>query len=81
MLSEEEDNAIGAVRAILGEHFTNFGIVVISEDVGDMHYEYNHFLIGKALFKEAYDEMNEGDTLSDFIEWEEAEIDDEEDED
>jgi len=51
-MASPEEEAIEQVKASLGEHFQNYAIVVQWDD-GDIQYEFNNALVGKALFRES----------------------------
>ena len=75
-MSDAEEEAFEKARAILSEHFPNWTIVVIDE-TDSLKYDYTNYYIGKTLCRETVAEMNKDDI--DMIIWEDAEVDDEED--
>ena len=75
-MSDAEEEAFEKARAILSEHFSNWTIVVIDEN-DSLKYDYTNYYIGKTLCRETVAEMNKDDM--DMIIWEDAEVDDEED--
>ena len=48
------EDAVEQVKGILGEHFQNYTIIV-QHDCGDLQYEMNNQLVGKALIRETLD--------------------------
>lgn len=48
------EDAVEQVKGILGEHFQNYTIIV-QHDCGDLQYEMNNQLVGKALMRETLD--------------------------
>lgn len=75
-MEKREEEAFEKAKAILSEHFPNWSISVIDDD-DCLKYDYTNYYIGKTLFREALSEMNKDDL--DLI-WEEAEVEDEEEE-
>jgi hypothetical protein len=59
-----EEEVIEEVKAKLGEHFQNYAIVV-QWDCGEIQYEYNNTLVGKALFRESLSQMKREEDLED----------------
>ena len=55
-LSDSESDAIERARAILGEHFDGFALVAL-HDSGEFVYDVSNPFIGKALMREALDDM------------------------
>ena len=52
------DEALEQAKAILGEQFQNYAIVVQHDDE-EVEYDSNNQLMGKALFQEALEQMKE----------------------
>lgn len=70
----ENDDILERIRAMLGEHWMNFGFVVLEDD-GTLFYDYTNPIIGRALFENALEDMQQELDLGDleFSEsWEEA---------
>lgn len=67
MLDEQEEKIVEQVRDLIGEHFSNFGFCVVTED-GDLFYDYRDRFVGKALFVAAQEDM-ESETGVDFVDW------------
>ena len=59
-----EEEAVEEVKGKLGEHFQNYAIVVQWDD-GDVQYEFNNALVGKALFRESLILMKREEELED----------------
>ena len=77
-MASPEEEAIEEVKAKLGEHFQNYAIVVQWDD-GDIQYEFNNSVVGKALFRESLLPMKREQELEDDdceVIWEEEETDD-----
>ena len=55
-ISDSEAEALDRASAILGEHFDGFALVAL-HDSGEFVYDVSNPLIGKALMREALDEM------------------------
>jgi hypothetical protein len=74
MLSEREDELLDGALAILSEHFPNYAVAVLSEEGGDLHYDYSNWRIGRMLLSDSLEDMN-GDIGMDFsdFEWDEEE--------
>lgn len=75
VIEEEEEEHIADAMAILGEHFTNYALVVINDD-GALHYGYTNFRIGRMLFRDSLEDMSL-DPDMDFFEFDEDELEDE----
>jgi len=73
-MSNREEKAFDDAKAILSEHFDNWAIVVL-DNSDSLTYDYTNYYIGKTLCRETLFEMNKDDL--DII-WEDAEIEDEE---
>ena len=56
MLSANEIDALERARAILGEHFDGFAVVALDER-GEFVYDYSNAFMGKALMREALDDI------------------------
>jgi len=69
MMDEQEEERIQEIRDVIGEHFTTFAFVVITED-GDLFYDYKDRFTGRALMSEAVEDMDApmGEMLE--IDWE-----------
>ena len=77
-MASPEEEVIEEVKAKLGEHFQNYAIVVQWDD-GDIQYEFNNSLVGKALFRESLLAMKREQELEDDdseVIWEDEETDD-----
>jgi hypothetical protein len=59
MLSEHEEELLAPVLAILGEHFPNYAVCVLSGDDELLHSDYSNWRIGRMLFRDALEEMQE----------------------
>jgi len=57
MMDEQEEERIQEIRDIIGEHFTTFAFVVITED-GDLFYDFKDRFTGRALMSEAIEDMD-----------------------
>ena len=67
VITDDHDDELGRIRAILGEHFTNFAYVVL-DDKGNLYYDYTNFRVGRMLFQEAQMDMVSGISLD--VDWE-----------
>tara|TARA_R100001163_G_scaffold65799_1_gene64997 strand:- start:8962 stop:9207 length:246 start_codon:yes stop_codon:yes gene_type:complete len=75
MIDEDYDELFDRIRGNLGEHFSNYMFIVM-DDSGDMFYDYTNPRVGRMLIRETAMDMN-SEPLD--ISWEDAEIDEEED--
>jgi len=55
-MTPHEQDAIEQAKAILTEHFPNFALVVLT-DADGFFYDYSNTIVGKALFREALDDV------------------------
>ena len=70
------EEAYEKAKAILGEHFPNFAIVVQYED-GTVWHESNNTLVERALYIEALDMLKEERAGEDYdIDWDDDDDDD-----
>lgn len=53
---EEHDHIIDKVRGILGEHFHSY-MFIISDEEGDLFYDYTNQRVGRMLLNEAAADM------------------------
>tara|TARA_E500000318_G_scaffold109968_2_gene124232 strand:+ start:649 stop:897 length:249 start_codon:yes stop_codon:yes gene_type:complete len=67
VITDDHDDELARIRAILGEHFTNFAYVVL-DDQGNLYYDYTNFRVGRMLFQEAQLDMVANIDLD--IDWE-----------
>lgn len=77
-MASPEEEAVEQVKSKLGEHFQNYAIVV-QWDCGEIQYEFNNALVGKALFRESLSLMKREEDLEDEdveIIWDDEEPDD-----
>lgn len=58
MLSEAEDELLSNALAILSEHFPNYAVAVLSEEDGELHYDYSNWRVGRMLFSDSIDDMS-----------------------
>lgn len=56
-MEEAEVDALNRIKDLIGEHFTNFAFVVVTED-GELFCDYRDRYVGKALFREAIEDMD-----------------------
>ena len=59
MLSDLENELLSNALAIISEHFPNYAVAVLSEDGGDLHYDYSNWRIGRMLMRDSLDDMGE----------------------
>jgi hypothetical protein len=59
MLSEREEKLLAPALAIIGEHFPNYAVCVLSGDDELLHSDYSNWRIGRMLFRDALEEMQE----------------------
>tara|TARA_R110002126_G_scaffold81027_1_gene200053 strand:+ start:299 stop:538 length:240 start_codon:yes stop_codon:yes gene_type:complete len=57
MLSEYEEELLAPALAILGEHFPNYAIAVLTADDELLHSDYSSWRIGRMLFRDSLEEM------------------------
>ena len=77
-MNEQEVEAVGRIREMLGEHFHNFSFSVMTEG-GGLFYDYTNPMIGEMLFSNSLRDMSI-EILSDSVSLEELFSDDEDDE-
>lgn len=76
MLSDPEDELLSNALAILSEHFPHYAVAVLSEEGGDLHYDFSNWRVGRMLMKDSLEDMNGEIGMGEGWSWE-----DEEDED
>jgi hypothetical protein len=76
MLDDQEEEIVNKVRDLIGEHFTNFSLCVVTES-GELFYDYRDRFVGKALFVAAIEDM-ESDVGVDWLDWDDDDDGDDE---
>ena len=71
MPSDPEDELLSNALAILSEHFPNYAIAVLSEEGGDLHYDYSNWRIGRMLMKDSLEDMEGEAGMGEGWSWEE----------
>jgi hypothetical protein len=59
MLSEREEELLAPALAIIGEHFPNYAVCVLTADDELLHSDYSSWRIGRMLFRDALEDMQE----------------------
>jgi hypothetical protein len=76
MLEEYEEDRLNSALAILSEHFPNYAVAILSEDDGNLHYDYSNWRIARMLFADSLTDMCECfEASNEAIVWEEEEED------
>ena len=56
-IDAEHDETLAKLRAMFGEHYTNWTFVVLDDDDGEMYYDYSNWRVGKTLLSDAYSDL------------------------
>lgn len=75
MLEKYEDEILDGILSQLSEHFPNYAIAVMSEDGGDLHYDYSNWRIGRMLMRDSIEDMSESVGAGEDWSWDEDEED------
>jgi hypothetical protein len=83
MLSEREEELLAPALAIIGEHFPNYAVCVLTNDDELLHSDYSSWRIGRMLFRDALEEIQQDADFEQEGVWSELpdSWDDEDDED
>ena len=71
-MSDGSEEVVEQVKGLLGEHFQNY-TVIVQHDCGDLQYEFNNLIVGKALMRESLELIKAEQTWEDSeeveVEW------------
>lgn len=81
MLSDEEEQLLSHAIGFLSDNFPNFGVVVLSKENELLHADYSSWRVGRMLFRDALEEMQQDmELIRDMDGWEDYDEGDFEDE-